>query len=147
MHWHIANHVAKAEDQAAANQRGQQREENFGEVGDKPLMPFHVLARGEFCLLFTGGAVTAGGDQRLVVITDIGANHHLKLSGVGKAAFHHWQLFYRFRIGFRRLIQYKTQTGNAVANGCDILAAAHKGYQLIDILLVYFAHDEALSQR
>ena len=52
-------------------------------------MPFHVLTSRFFRLLFIGVRLPGGGQQRLVIIANLGANHHLELTGVGKAAFDH----------------------------------------------------------
>ena len=108
-------------------------------------MPFHVLSRGFFCLLFVGTGLSGGGQQRLVVIAHLGADHHLKLPGVGEAAFDHRQLFDLFRPGIRGLIQHKTQARDAVTHRRDIVAPANQLYQSVDVCLFYFAHDEVSS--
>ncbi|MOA35081.1 hypothetical protein D3C78_1565060 [compost metagenome] len=107
---------------------------------DGAFAPGHVLACRDFGLLFVGFIDAGGGDQGLVVIPDLRADHYLELTGVGEAAFDHRQLFDFFRFGQSWVIENKTQPGNAVANGSDILAPAHQHNQAIDILLFYFAH-------
>ncbi len=67
-------------------------------------MPFHVLARGFFGLLFIRRRVAGGGQQRLIVITHVGADHYLELASIGEAAFHHRQLLDGFGIRFGRVV-------------------------------------------
>ncbi|MNR36673.1 hypothetical protein D3C85_1546270 [compost metagenome] len=81
--------------------------------------------------------------QGLIVIAHFGTNHHLELPGVGEATFDHRQFLDGLRIGFGRIVQHKTQTGNAVADGGDIFAAPNQNDQLVDISLFNFAHHEA----
>ena len=52
-------------------------------------MPFHILPCGFFGLLFVGAGLAGGRQQRFIVVANLGADHHLELSGVGKAALHH----------------------------------------------------------
>ena len=105
-------------------------------------MPFHVLARRLFGLLFVHAGLAGGGEQRLVVIAHFGADHHLELPGVGKAALHHRQFFDGFRISFGRIVQHETQARDAMA------ASANQLDKFIDVLLFYFfAHDRAFKQR
>ena len=108
-------------------------------------MPFHILPRRFFRLLFVGAGLSGRRQQRFVVITYLGANHHLKLPGVGEAAFDHRQLFDLFRPGVRRLIQHKTQASNAVTYRGDIVAPAYQLNQPVDVCLFYFAHDDVCS--
>ena len=103
-------------------------------------MPLHVLPRGFFRLLFVGTGLASGRQQRFVVIAHLGANHYLKLPGVGEAAFDHRQLLDLFRPGIRRLIQYKTQASDAVTHRSDIVAPAYQLNQPVDVCLFYFAH-------
>ena len=108
-------------------------------------MPFHILPRRFFRLLFVGAGLSGSCQQCFVVITYLGANHHLKLPGVGEAAFDHRQLFDIFRPGVRRLIQHKTQASNAVTYRGDIVAPAYQLNQPVDVCLFYFAHDDVCS--
>ena len=111
-------------------------------------MPFHVLARRLFGLLFVHAGLAGGGEQRLIVVAHFGADHHLELPGVGKAALHHRQFFDGFRIGFGRIVQHKTQARDAMADGGDVFASANQLDKFIDVLLFYFfAHDRAFKQR
>ncbi len=52
-------------------------------------MPFHVLASGFFGLLFISIRFAGGLQQRVIVIANVGANHHLKLTSVGETTFNH----------------------------------------------------------
>ena len=95
-------------------------------MGNQLLVPLHILARSLLGLLFIRRAVPGGRQQSLIVIAHFGTNHHLKLPGVGEAAFDHRQLFDLFRPGVRRLIQHKTQASNAVTHRSDIVAPANQ---------------------
>ncbi|CDL20418.1 hypothetical protein [Klebsiella pneumoniae IS53] len=106
-------------------------------------MPLHILPRGLLDLLFVGGGLAGGRQQGLVVIAHLGADDHLELAGVSEASLHHAQLLNLFWSGDGRVVQHKAQTGNTVADGGDVTAPAHQFDQFIDVLLVYFAHDEA----
>ncbi len=139
-HRDVADHVAEAEDQTAADQRRQQWEEDLGEVGDGALSPGHVLARGHLGLLLVGLVDAGAGDQRLIVVADVGADHHLELPGVGEATLDHRQRFDLFRFRLVGIVEDETQPGNAMADGGDVLAAADQNNQAINILLFYFAH-------
>ncbi|KZJ27072.1 hypothetical protein AWG79_26360 [Escherichia coli] len=79
----------------------------------------------------------------MIVITHIGANHHLKLPGIGETAFHHGELLNFFRSGIGRLVEDKAQASNTVAHRRNIAAPADQFNQPIDIRLVYFAHHKA----
>lgn len=46
------------------------------EVGDKLLVPFHILARGSTGLLFICRVVPGSGEQSLIVIAHFGTNNH-----------------------------------------------------------------------
>ncbi len=105
-------------------------------------MPFHILARGLFGLLFICRVVPGSGEQSLIVIAHFGTNNHLELPGVGEAAFHHRKRFNRFRIGFGRIVQHEAQAGNTMADRRDVFATAHQDDQLIDICLFDFTHHE-----
>ena len=106
-------------------------------------MPLHILPRRPLRLLFIGGSLAGAGQQYFIPVADIGADHYLKLPGVGEAAFNHRQGVDAFRVGLRRIVKHEAQTGNAVADGGDIIAAAHQRDQSVNILLIYFAHHEA----
>lgn len=110
-------------------------------------MPFHVLASGFFCLLFISIRFAGGLQQRVIVIADFGADHHLKLPGVGETAFNHRQLFDLFWSGVRGLVEHKAQASNAVAHRGDVVAPANQVNQPVDIGLFYFAHRKASWQR
>ena len=105
-------------------------------------MPLHILARSLLGLLFIRRAVPGGRQQSLIVIAHFGTNHHLELTGVGEAAFYHGKLFNRLRVRFGRIVQHEAQAGNAMADGCDVFAAADQDDQLINICLFDFTHHE-----
>ena len=106
-------------------------------------MPLHILPRGFLGLFFIGAGLAGGRQQRFIVVANLGTDHHLELTGVGKAALHHAELFNFFRFGNGWIIQHKAQTGNTVADGGDIVAPAHQFDKFIDVLLIHFTHDEA----
>ena len=106
-HRQIADHVTETEDQTAADQRRQQREEDLGKMRDQLLVPLHILPRRLLGLFLIGRRFAGGRQQGFVVIADFCADHDLELPGVGKAAFHHAQLLNFFRFGDGRIVQHK----------------------------------------
>ena len=106
-------------------------------------MPFHILPGGFFHLLFIDLRLSGGRYQCLIVIANVGANHHLKLSGIGETAFHHGELLNFFRSGIGRLVEDKAQASNTVAHRRNIAAPTDQFNQPIDIRLVHFAHHKA----
>ncbi|MNP47724.1 hypothetical protein D3C76_1417920 [compost metagenome] len=137
-HLDVADDVAKAQDQAAGDDGGQQGHEDLRQVGDAALQRIHVVAG---CLL---GGILAGAahpdllGERLVPLIHLVADHHLELAALGEAPLHRGDGLDGLGIGLGRIGQHEPEPGQAVADGGDVVLAADPFDQLCQMLCVDF---------
>ena len=143
-HLDVADDVAKAQDQTAGDDGGQQRYEDLRQMGDAPLQRIHVLASR-----LLGGLLAATADaellgQRLVPLLHLVADHHLELTALGEASLHRRNGFDGLAVGLGRIVQDEAQPGQAVADGGDVLLAADLVDQGGKLLCVDLGHGSSL---
>ncbi len=117
------NAVAKAEDQAAGNQRGDNRREDFSERAHNPLERALVLLGGALDRVL-GHALNPGHRDKIVVkIGNRVANNHLELSRLGERPLDHLHFFDAGDIRLFRVVQYEPHPRDAVRYRRDVCLA------------------------
>ncbi len=143
-HLDVADDVAKAQDQTTGDDGRQQRHEDLRQMGDTPLQRIHVLARR-----LLGGLLAATADaellgQRLVPLLYLVTDHHLELTALSEASLHRRDGFDGLAVGLGRIVQDEAQSGQAVADGGDVLLAADLVDQGGKLLCVDLGHGSSL---
>lgn len=125
-HFDFADEVAEAEDEAAADERGDDRRENFAEGAHYPLQPILLRGRRRFHRIL-GNAFNPGkGGEFLIKLAHLITDNHLELPGLGKRPL---DTTYRLNAGNIRLFridQHKTHPRHAMRHRADVLLAANR---------------------
>ncbi|MNQ55131.1 hypothetical protein D3C85_692150 [compost metagenome] len=137
-HLDVADDVAKAQDQAAGDDGGQQGHEDLRQVGDAALQRVHVVAGRLLGSILAGAAHPYLLGERLVPLIHLVADHHLELAALGEAALHRGYGLDGLGVGLGRVGQHEPESGQAVADGGDVVLAADPFDQLCQMLCVDF---------
>ena len=137
-HLDVADDVAKAQDQAAGDDGGQQGHEDLRQVGDAALQRIHVVAGRLLGGVLAGAAHPYLLGQRLVPLIHLVADHHLELAALGEASLHRRDGLDGLGVGLGRIGQHEPEPGQAVADSGDVLFAADPLDQLRQMLCVDF---------
>ena len=123
-HFDFADEVAEAEDEAAADERGDDRRENFAEGAHDALQQVLLAAGRSFHRIF-GYAFDAG--QRgecFVELADFVADDDLELPRLGEGALDAGNAFNARHVRPLRVFEDEAQAGDAVGDGIDVVLAA-----------------------
>ena len=134
-HFDFADEVAEAEDEAAADERGDDRRENFAEGAHDALQQVLLAAGRSFHRILRYPFNTGERGKRLIKLAYLIANNHLELSGLGKRPLDTTNRLNAGNIRLLRLNQDKTHPRHAMRHRADILPAAHGCQKQCGILL------------
>ena len=134
-HRNLADNITEAQNQTAANQRGNNGGENLAERAHYPLQPILLRGRRRFYRIL-GNAFNPGkGGEFLIKLAHLITDNHLELPGLGKRSL---DTTYRLNAGNIRLFrinQDKTHPRHAMRHRADILLAANRCQKQRGILL------------
>ena len=133
----LADHVAEPQDQAAADQRRDQRGEDLAQRAHDPL-DHRLVGLGRRLHGVLADPFNAGeGGELVVKHPHVVADDDLELTGLGEGAFDRAQPLNLHGVCLGRVHQHKPHPRHAVGHRLDVLFAADQAQQRLDIVLVF----------